>query len=79
MNSPWLVTVEQSASNLNDLEARRDLELGYPVHEAVRDSVVRRDVNITKSSSLQEMVGQPSALSQDAFSSLIIRQRSVAD
>ena len=79
MNMPWAFMVEQSASNLNDLETRRDLELGYPVHEAVRDSIVRRDVNVTKSSSLQEMVGQPSALSQDAFGTLIVRQRSIAD
>jgi len=79
MSMPWMFTVEQSASNLNDLETRRDLELGYPVHEAVRDSVVRRDVNVAKSSSLQELVGQPSALSQDALSALIVRQRSVTD
>lgn len=60
--------------NLQDLETLRYLELGYPIHEAVRHSVLWPDVHVGKTPSLQEIVGQPGALSQDAFDALILRQ-----
>ena len=60
--------------NLEHLATLRDLELGYPLHEAVRYRISGTDMNVFRSPSLQEMVGQPGALSQDAFRTLVIRQ-----
>ena len=69
--------MELSRLNLEDLEAVRDLELGYPVHEAMRYRIRWGDMNVLRTPSLQDLVGQPGALSQDAFSALIVRQGSV--
>src|SRR5579872_7192443 len=63
--------------NLENLAALRDLELGYPVHEAMRDRLLWGDVDVPSSPSLQQLVGQPCALSQNAFSAFIIRQGGV--
>ena len=60
--------------DLDDLNTRRDLELGYPLHEAVRERVPGADVNVTGTASIQELVGQPGSLAQDAFRALIVRQ-----
>ena len=60
--------------NLKDLCALRERELNYPVHESVAESLFGKNVNVPVSASIQELVGQPSALAQDAFSALILRQ-----
>ena len=61
-------------SDLDDLNTRRDLELGYPLHEAVRERVPGADMHVTGTASIQELVGQPGSLAQDAFRALVIRQ-----
>lgn len=66
--------MKQDGLNLEHMVPMRDGELRYPLYEPVSQSIFGRDVNILNSPSIQELVGQPGALSQDAFSALIVRQ-----
>ncbi len=70
--------MDTSKLNLVDAESLRNLELGYPVHEAISKIALHGDMRIGKSVTLQEMVGNPFALSQDAFRAVIIRQGRVS-
>lgn len=69
--------MDKPSSNLKYLRPLWEGELSYPIHESVIQGILRKDVNVFGSASIQEIVGQPGALSQDAFSSLILRQSSL--
>ncbi len=60
--------------NLNDLIPLWERKFSDPVHKPVRESDVWSNVDISRSASIQEIVGKPGSLSQDAFSTLVIRQ-----
>lgn len=60
-----------------DIETHRYLVLGYPVHEAVCHRASTHD-GFSDTPSLQDLVGQPLVLSQDAFRTLAHRQRRVS-
>ncbi len=66
--------MDKARSNLKHPEATRDGEFFYPMHDFVLDRYVRRDMYIGISPSIQEIVGQPGALSQDCFRALIVSQ-----
>lgn len=69
--------MDKPSSNLKYLRPFGESELRYPVHDSVLQGICRKDVDILGSTSIQEIVGQEGALSQDAFSSLIVRQSSL--
>lgn len=59
--------MDKPSLNLKDLRPLWERELRYPVHESVCQGVLRKDMNVSGSASIQEIVGQPGALSQDCF------------
>ncbi len=63
--------------NLNDLVPLWERELLYSVHKSVLESQPRSDVDIFASPSVQDLVGEAGALTQDAFRSLVVRQRGI--
>lgn len=69
--------MDKPSLNLKNLRPFWERELNYPVHESVAQGVIRQNVNVLGTPSIQDLVGQPGALSQDAFSSLILRQRTL--
>lgn len=59
---------------LKDLDALRNAEFGERVDDFMLERHVRRDMYVGKSASIQEIVGQPGAFTQDAVRAFIIRQ-----
>jgi hypothetical protein len=65
---------EPPKSDLENLIAGRERELGDLVNQTEFERLLRGDVEFTLSSGLQHGIGHPGALSQNAFSALFVRQ-----
>ena len=63
--------------NLNDLVPLWEREFHDRMRKSVLDGDFGNDMNVLKSASIQDLVGQPGTLSQDAFGSFVVRQRRV--
>lgn len=69
--------MNRANSNLDYGDPRRNDKLFDRVDDFMFERYVRRDMNVERSTSIQELVGQPGAISQDAVCALIIRQGGV--
>ena len=65
--------------DLNELNTLRNAEFGDRVDDFMLERHVRRDMYVGKSPSIQEIVGQPGALTQDAVRAFIVRQRGLEE